>query len=280
MSWQAIARKDFEDAVRSSLLWGLTVLFLLLVSAAALILGYVTGSATSSSIMNALNGVLVTTLVPLIALVVAYGAVVGERESGSLKVLLSLPHSRADVVLGKVVGRSAAMALPIFVGFLLPGIALLLTPAAFDLPKYLGFIGFVMFLATVFVAIATGISAAASTQRRAIAGVIGFYFLFVPLWVVVQSPLQLYLTFINPEALSALPLTAQELLRAIRLINPTGSFKMLVGAFLNDALFAPNPPQNVRVQPQRVQLSALAMLVIWTVAPPVLGWLRFREKDL
>ena len=101
------------------------------------------------------------------------------------------------------------MAVPVFVGFLLPGIALLLTPAAFDLLKYVGFILFVVLLATVFVAIATGISAAASTQRRAIAGVIGFYFLFVPLWVVVQSPLQLYLTFINPEALSGLPITAQ-----------------------------------------------------------------------
>jgi ABC-2 type transport system permease protein len=280
MSWQAIARKDFEDAVRSQLLWGLSVLFLLLVSAAALVLGYVTGSATSSAIMNALNGVLVTTLVPLISLVVAYGAVVGERESGSLKILLSLPHSRGDVVLGKVVGRSAAMAVPVFVGFLLPGIALLLTPAAFDLLKYVGFILFVVLLATVFVAIATGISAAASTQRRAIAGVIGFYFLFVPLWVVVQSPLQLYLTFVNPEALSGLPLTAQELLRVIRLINPTGSFKMLVGAFLNDALFAPNPPGDVRVQSQTTQFAAAAMLALWTAAPPVLGWLNFREKDL
>ena len=59
-------------------------------------------------------------------------------------------------------------------------------------------------------------------------------------------------------------------MRAIRLINPTGSFKMLVGAFLNDALFAPNPPGNVRVQSQTTQFAA----------PPVLGWLNFREKDL
>lgn len=278
MSWQAIAQKDFEDSVRSYLLWSLTALFLVLVSLAVLILGYVTGNATSSAIINALNGVLVTTLVPLIALVVAYGAVVGERESGSLKILLSLPHSRADVVLGKVLGRSAAMALPIFVGFLLPGLALLLTPTQFDLLRYVGYILFVVGLATVFVAIATGISAAASSQRRAIAGVIGFYFLFVPLWVVVQSPLQIYLTLINPGALDAVPISPKDLLLSLRLFNPTGSFKMLVGAFLNGALFAPAPPQNVK--PRGVQLSALAMLLLWTFAPPLLGLLRFEERDL
>jgi ABC-2 type transport system permease protein len=53
---------------------------------------------------------------PIVGVVVGYNAVSGGRESGSLKLLLSLPHSRADVVFGKVVGRGAALSLAVFAG--------------------------------------------------------------------------------------------------------------------------------------------------------------------
>jgi len=113
MSWLVVARKDFEDSIRSRWLIGLTALFVGLVALiAAVSLRLSTGGQTISTnafLSGNFMGLLSGTLVPLIALVIAYNSVSGEWKSGSLKLLLSLPHSRADVVFGKVAGRSAAL---------------------------------------------------------------------------------------------------------------------------------------------------------------------------
>jgi ABC-2 type transport system permease protein len=274
MTWTAVARKDFQDAIRSRWVAGLSVLFILLVSAAAYLVRPAPGETISSNaVLNSLfvRDALVTTLVPLLALVVAYKAVVGERTSGSLKLLLSLPHSRADVVFGKVAGRAAAIAAPISVGFLLPAVVLLVAPPVnFDAVSYVGYTVLTAILGVVFVAIAVGFSAAASSSRRAVAGAIGIYFLFVPLWGAVRFPLQLYLGMGGGP--SWLPLTGQQVLRMLRLINPTGSFKVVSNAFLQGSLYT-GGQVNMHV-------SATLMLVLWILVPPLLGLLWFREADL
>jgi ABC-2 type transport system permease protein len=273
MTWSAVARKDFEDAVRSRWVAGLSALFVLLVSAAAYLVRPAPGQTISSNqVLNSLfvRDALVTTLVPLIALIVAYNAVIGERESGSLKLLLSLPHSRADVVFGKVIGRSGAIAAPIAVGFLLPAVVLLVVPAVnFDAISYVGYTLLTAVLGVAFVSIAVGFSTAASSSRRAIAGAIGIYFLFVPLWGAIRFPLQLYLSGGGP---SWLPLTGQQALRMLRLLNPTGSFKIVSNAFLQGGLYTQGSVN--------MQVSATLMLLVWILVPPLLGLLWFQEADL
>ncbi|MFB6102414.1 MAG: ABC transporter permease subunit [Haloplanus sp.] len=274
MTWTAVARKDFEDAIRSRWVAGLSTLFVLLVSAAAYLVRPAPGQTISSNqILNSLfvRDALVTTLVPLIALIVAYNAVVGERESGSLKLLLSLPHSRADVVFGKVAGRAGAIAAPIAVGFLLPAVIFLIAPPVnFDAASYLGYTLLTAVLGVVFVSIAVGFSAAASSSRRAVAGAVGIYFLFVPLWGAVRFPLQFYLG--TGGAPSWLPLTGQQVLRMLTLLNPTGSFKTVSNAFLQGALYTKGDVN--------MQVSATLMLLVWILVPPLLGLLWFQEADL
>jgi ABC-2 type transport system permease protein len=273
MTWTAVARKDFEDAIRSRWVAGLSMLFVLLVSLAAYLVRPAPGQTISSNqVLNSLfvRDALVTTLVPLIALIVAYKAVVGERESGSLKLLLSLPHSRADVVFGKVAGRAGAIVAPIAVGFLLPAAVLLVVPAVnFEVGSYIGYTLLTAVLGVVFVSIAVGFSTAASSARRAVAGAIGTYFLFVPLWGAVQLPLQLYLGSGGP---SWLPLTGQQALRMLRLINPTGSFKIVSNAFLQGSLYTGGDVN--------LQVSATLMLLVWILVPPLLGLLWFQDADL
>lgn len=276
MSVEVVARKDFEDAVRSRWLLGLSGLFVALVSAAVLFLGR-SGEITTTGLVNfvLIKDAMVTTLIPLIALVIAYGAVVGERETGSLKLLLSLPHSRSDVVFGKVLGRTGAIAVPVVAGFLVPGVIGALGPLQFRAGTYLGFILLTVVLAAAFVAIAVGFSAAVASNRLAIAGAIGIYFLFVPLWGAIQLPLQLYLGVGGtPEWL---PVAGNELLRALRIVNPTGSFKILANEFVNGTLFAAGTEQQWQTTGE---IAALAMLGVWILAPPLLGLLRFEDADL
>lgn len=269
MSWLVVARKDFEDSIRSRWLLALTSLFVLLVSAAAYVLRPVGGGTVSANgVLQVVGGLFVGTLVPLIALVVAYNSVTGEHESGSLKLLLSLPHSRADVVFGKVAGRAASLSTAIVVGFVLPAAILALGPFTLDVATYVGYTLLVALLASVFVAIAVGWSAAAPSQRIALAGAIGLYFLFVPFWSAIQLRLRLALASL-PEWI---PVSSETAGTIVFFSNPTSVFQGLAGAMLNG--------QFLSGETAMLQLSALLLLVAWVLAAPLVGLLFFERRDL
>ncbi|MFB6217602.1 MAG: ABC transporter permease subunit, partial [Halobacteriaceae archaeon] len=145
MTWDVVARKEFRDAVRSRWLWALTVVFVLFTAGAALLFALVSGGGGQQAqglTSLGLLGFLLSPaglLVPIIGLVVSYKAVAGERDSGSLKLLLGLPHSRLDVLLGKVVGRGAVVGVAVVTGFVLTAVVVLATFAAFSPGKYLAF---------------------------------------------------------------------------------------------------------------------------------------------
>jgi hypothetical protein len=113
MTWEVVARKDFQDAVRSHWLWALSALFVaVLAFPPALIIADIIQIGQASEGLNTdlfvfLMRDTMTLLVPIIAIVLAYASVTGERDSGTLKLLLSLPHSRRDVVAGKREALSA-----------------------------------------------------------------------------------------------------------------------------------------------------------------------------
>ena len=282
MSLEAVARKDFEDAIRSRWLLGLSALLVALVS----VVVYVVrpgegGTLTTGQLLGSIfvKDALVTTLVPLIALVASYNAVVGERASGSLKLLLSLPHSRADVVFGKLVGRTAAIAVPIAVGFVLPAVIAAIGPLRLQVGVFFGYVLLTILLAAAFVAVAVGFSAAVASHRIAIAGAFALYFLFVPLWGAVQFPLRLYLGMGGGP--SWLPLSGQEVLRLLRLLNPTGSFKIASGEFVNGALFAAGAAgSGAGRYGTWMEVAAFGMLAAWLLVPPLLGLWRFERADL
>ncbi|MFC6786917.1 ABC transporter permease [Halobaculum halobium] len=282
MSLEAVARKDFQDAVRSRWLLGLTAFFVLLVSVVVYLVRPGAGQTLSTSALLGsifIRDALVTTLIPLIALVVSYNAVVGERETGSLKLLLALPHSRADVVFGKVAGRAGAIAVPVSIGFLLPALVAAIGPLSLQVGTFFGYILLTLLLSAAFVAIAVGFSAAVSSNRLAIGGAVGLYFLFVPLWGAIQFPLRLYLGTGGP---GWLPIAGSELLRLLRLINPTGSFKIVSGEFVSSTLFAAGQAgtEAAGQYATQMEIAAFAMLGAWLLVPPLLGLWRFEGADL
>jgi len=61
-------------------------------------------------------------LVPLIALLLSYDALVGEVEQGTMLLLLSYPISRMDVVVGKFIGQSSIIAFATIFGYGLSGV--------------------------------------------------------------------------------------------------------------------------------------------------------------
>ncbi|WP_435097573.1 ABC transporter permease [Halorubrum sp. N11] len=271
MSVLAIAEKDFRDAIRSRWLLGLTLLFLSLVSFVAYRVRPPAGETISSNaFLNAqLIGFMVGTLVPLTALVISYNAISGERESGSIKLLLSLPNSRTDVVFGKLIGRSMAFSSAVIIAFVIPAILLAVGPLEFDLLKFVTYVFFVCLLGSAFVGIAVGFSAAMSTQTRALIGALAIYVLFIPVWSVAEIPLSLWLTATNPWWL---PIEGRELYTLLRVGRPSGAFGIVTDVLLQ--------PAEVTENQRRIQVSAAAMMVFWTIAPPLVGLWKFDSDDL
>jgi len=274
MTLAAIAEKDFQDAVRSRGMIALVALFSLLVAVFAYVFTPPGEQFVTEFLLSvAVGPFLVTTLVPLVGVVVGYNAVSGERESGSLKLLLSLPHSRADVVFGKVVGRGAALSLAVFAGFLLPAAVLLALSQlgyiqAFNVGSYLGYTVFAAVLGVVFVAIAVGFSAAAATQRQALIGGVAIYVLFVLLWGAVTGQ------FLGAASglIDPLPVSQQQVGVFLQVANPTTGVELLSNAFLSDQLLSGEAVNQ--------QISAVSMLVFWTIAPPLVGLWKFDADDL
>lgn len=282
MSWVAVARKDFQDAVRSKVLWLLSALFVVFAAGVAYVYTLVLGGAggevgqeLSSVALIEFMTAPVATLVPITALIVGYKAVAGEVESGTLKLLLSLPHTRKDVVFGKLVGRTGVLAVPIVVGFAVAAIVVLALYSSFDTVDYLLFLALTVLFGATFVSIAVGISAATKSTAKAAASVFGVFILFEFLWSVIPMGIH-YLVegaFFPAGRPPNWYLFVQQL-------SPSNAFSASVLSFL------PNTQRQLAailggdVPFYLTDWFALVILAFWLVVPVALGYLAFERKDL
>ncbi|WP_440991522.1 ABC transporter permease [Haloarchaeobius baliensis] len=286
MSVAGLARKDLRDTSRSRMVWGLTAVFTLC-SVLGVSLFALVGAdgATAIEAVGALTLPAVL-LVPLAAIVVGYMAVVGERRSGNLKLLLGFPVSRLAVVAGKVLGRTAVVAGSIAVSFLAAGVVGTVLYGGFSLARYAGFTFATVGLGVAFGGLAVGISAAVRSRGRALALAVCAYVLLVMVW----QPLVGGLHYAVTGSIPGLEVPAWYLL--VERLSPTMAYQMLVEAALgvptNASIFSIRPPAATTAEqlgggPVPVHLSASAsavVLALWVVIPTLIGYWRFRSSDL
>lgn len=176
MSVHAVVHKDVLDARRSKLVWLVGVHYALLL-ALFFTQVRVTGPDHASATVEALWGMAVVggVFVPAIALVAAYLAVAGERESGSIRYLLSMPVTRREVVLGKYLSRSGIVGVSLVAGFVVAAVLARLWFGPFDARIFGRIAALTVLYALAYVAVAIGISAVARSRSRAMLGAFGFY---------------------------------------------------------------------------------------------------------
>src|SRR5690606_16314478 len=121
-----IARKELSDSLRNRWLVAISVVFATLAlgiawfgAAASGQVGYASTPATIASLAS-----LGIFLIPLIALLLAYDAIVGEEEGGTLLLLMTYPLSKSQLLLGKFLGHGLTLALATIIGFGVAGIAI------------------------------------------------------------------------------------------------------------------------------------------------------------
>jgi len=283
MSVVAVAKKDFRDAAQSRALWALLVVFVLLSSLLSYayaefpsqVVGTGTDTATVGGLIFFTSGI-VTLFVSLTAIVICYKAIAGEREIGSIKLLLALPHTRRDVFVGKVLGRAAVLTVALAVGLLIGfGLGFVLIGDIEILPV-LVFLLMTLLFTLAFVGIVVSISATTGSTSRATTLAIGFFLVFELLWDAVtlgvfyvangfsfsgEAPDWFFLvTQVPPSSAYSASLIA--LLPDIADSVGTG-----VGADDFDAFYA--TPE-----------IGFGFLAFWLVVPLVLGYRRFDDADL
>jgi Cu-processing system permease protein len=177
----ALAAKEFSDRVRKR--WVLAVALVFTVfslaityfgSAAQGQIGPRSIEATIASLVS-----LVIYLIPLIALLLGFDAIVGERERGSLDLLLALPITRLELLLGKYLGLAAALVLSTLAGFSLVAALLWQRFGAAGLYHYGGFVFSSVLLGLAFLSLAMLLSVLARDRTRASGLAIALWFLLV-----------------------------------------------------------------------------------------------------
>ncbi|MFC4448704.1 ABC transporter permease subunit [Halorussus aquaticus] len=212
-------------------------------------------------------------VLPLVCLVGSYAALVGERETGSVRFLLGLPNSRDEAYVGKYLSRSAVVVVPLVVCLALTGVVVAFT---FESGSLLGMVGLTLVsvpYALLFVGIGLTASAYADSSNRAVAVVIAVFAVLRAGWPAFQ-----FVLLQGVEDQFPLP----EWYFWVGRLNPINAYVKLT------TLFAPvgdghpllsTPFEGVSTVATGYPFAAVVLLV-WTVLAPVAGILYYRNRDL
>jgi Cu-processing system permease protein len=210
-------------------------------------------------------------LVPLIALLLSFDAVVGEAERGTLLLLLAYPVARWQVVLGKFLGHSAILALATVLGYGAAAALLYVTGTAEpgDWQAFAVLVGTTVLLGAAFVALG-GLASIAVRERATAAG------LAVALWLVfvlIYDAALLGLMVVDQGSL-----VSGSLFDALLLLNPTDVYRLLnlTGSGAATLLSGMSAPGEADQLSPALLYGALAA---WILLPLALGAAVFNRRE-
>ncbi|MFU8870072.1 ABC transporter permease subunit, partial [Natronococcus sp.] len=214
-------------------------------------------------------------LVPIIALVVSYGAIAGERESGSLKFLLGLPHTRRDVVIGKILGRTGVVGVSILVGFAVGLVGLFAFVGSVSLVDYVGFTLVTLLFGLVYVCIGVGLSSMTRSTTKAAIGAFGLIVFFWFAWSIL---VQLLLYAVEGQFfVEEFPDWYVTLLS----LSPDAAYGSALGAVLGESGLTMSGMYDAGDLPLTARpWFGFVVLGIWALVPLAVGILRFDSINL
>jgi Cu-processing system permease protein len=262
-----IASKEFRDRLRNLWVGAVALIFALFALAIAYFgsaqqgaVGFRSIDVTIASLVS-----LVIYLVPLIALILGYDAIVGEKERGSLELLLSMPISRLEILLGKYLGLSAALASSTAIGFGAGLLPLAAQISVNDLYHYTGFVLSAVLMGMAFLSLSLLISVLAADRMRASGIAIAFWFFFV---LIFDLLLMGALVISNGHL-------GSNVFAGLLMLNPADVFRLL-------NIFSSQEVQNMyglaTVMPESLTNPALLVGIMlgWIVMPFIFANWRFK----
>jgi Cu-processing system permease protein len=267
-----VAGKELRDRLRNR--WVLAVALVFTVF--ALVIAYFGGAqqgavglrSTEATIASLVS--LVIYLIPLIALLLGFDAVVGERERGTLDLVLALPITRLELLLGKYLGLAAALTLSTLAGFGLVALVLGAQAGKAALEPFGGFIVSSVLLGLAFLSLAVMVSVLASDRTRASGLAIALWFFFV----LVFDLLLLGLLVASGGQMGE---TGSDAFPYLLLLNPADVFRILNVFSLEEVKNLYGLAGIVPAPLAKPWLMALVMLG-WIAAPLGVATWRFRSS--
>ena len=287
--WLAVARADFDDAVRSKMV--LAMIGILVGFAAVLYtaFGLVADDGTAGETLAWL-ALPMQTILAIAALVVGYVAIVGERRSGRIRMLCGLPPTRRDVLVGKLLARGAIVVVAVVPAFVLSAVLSVAFFGTLPVGSWLVLGVSTTLFGLAFVGLAVGVSAAVSTRGRAMAIVVGWFATFVALWELVVAGPYYLLEGESP------PIDAEKWYLAVDSLNPISAYAAIANEAVAGDVWPLQFGYGLR-EPEALTMSAaqrypgeapfylqewfgLVILTAWFAIPLVIGYARFRRMDL
>jgi Cu-processing system permease protein len=269
-----VANKEFHDGLRNRWVVAISLIFALLATGLAYFGAAASGQAGFTTLSSTLVSLasLAVFIIPLIALMLAYDAVVGEDENGTLLLLMTYPLSRWQLIVGKMLGHWLIMAFSTICGFGLSAIIIAVFSDTTSWSELLGpysfFIICAILLGWIFIAIAYVISACVSEKSKAAGIALIVWFIFV-----LMFDLSLLGLLVSTEG----NVNAQ-LFPYLLLLNPTDIFRLLIIGF-----FADQQLSGFMSIAQYAHFSTpllFASLVIWFITPVLLAISLFNKRKL
>ncbi|WP_218043902.1 ABC transporter permease [Halomicrobium sp. LC1Hm] len=276
-----IARKDFKDSLRTRSIWviagAMTILCL------SHILAFLSSPIADQHTQPFILAVAQFTLwLPLAAIGIGFKSIVGERTSGSIRILLGQPGTRRSVVYGTYLGRLLILATTVLLA-----LAVMAVVVAFGF----GIIGFInvlggtialLLFAFAWIGLTVGVSSFVASETRAIGLVMGIYAVVEPLWrnlilrlfAVVftgttQTPSQATVFYSLEEPtwyLYVNRLSPAEAFNAARYYIPD----LIESIWYGTTISGPHAPN----------VFGVLVLIGWATIPVFLGYRRFEGADL
>jgi Cu-processing system permease protein len=216
-----LARKEIADGLRNR--WVAAAILLLAGLALALsFLGAAPGGSVKASTLSltvASLSSLTVYLLPLVALVLAYDALVGEFERGTMLLLLSYPVARWQVIFGKFLGHLGILVIAIVVGYGGAGLVIAALGGS-DAAGWRAFSAMVassVLLGAVFLGLGYLLSALVAERATAAGLAIALWLVFVVLYDLALLGLLLA---------DSGQTIGQEVFAALMLINPTDAYRI------------------------------------------------------
>lgn len=180
-----IAAKEFKDNLRNRWLWMMAGILLLLSLCVSFMGSAVSGNLVVFEPAQILSGLVTLSvfMLPLGAILLSYDSFVGEKESGTLLLLLTYPLARWHLVCGKFLGHACVMTIACILGFGLTGLILIsLDDTQAQLSIAIGFIHLIMssiLLSLVFVLLGYWVSLCVREKAKALGILLILWFVLV-----------------------------------------------------------------------------------------------------
>lgn len=269
----AVAEKELKDGLRNRWLIAITLIFAVMASGLSWFGSASVGSIGFSSVANTIVSLssLNVFLLPLIALLLSYHAIVGEDEDGTLILLLTYPITKAELLIGKLIGQTSILAIATIVGFGSASLSIVLFADNVNTSELFSAFGLfilsAILLGMVFISLSYVISSWVSEKSKAagLALIIWFFFVLIYdmglLGLLVATEGQVH----------------AELFPYLLLLNPTDIFRLI-----NLVTFETNGTGLLSITANQsfTITGLLTSMILWIILPLMLAYYRFQRRPI